>query len=374
MHPEFPLDPAIIHLNHAGLSPWPRRTAEAVRRFAEENSSASSLHAAAWARTEWALREQCRQLLNAPSTDSIALLKNTSEALSIVAYGLDWKPGDNVVCAAEEFPSNRVVWQSLHARFGVDTRLAEISRTPDAELALLDRCDARTRVLTVSSVQYASGLRLDLERLGDACRRSGIAFCVDAIQSLGALPFDVQACHADFVMAEGRKWLLAPEGLAVFYCSPAWLTSLKLHQYGWHMLDPLGEYERLEWREADTARRFECGAPPSLGVQALHASMSLLLETGMDTVSRLIQENIGHLLAGLQALPVDVVTPLTPERRAGILSFVPREQSVSEVHRSLAASGVLCAVRAGAIRLSPHFYTETDVLDRALAYLAQALR
>lgn len=125
---EFPLAPGLIYLNHAAVSPWPRRTAEAVQRFAAENMSEGSRRYPRWMETETRVRTQCRDLLNAPSADDIALLKNTSEALSVVAYGLDWRVGDNVVISAHEFPSNRIVWQSLHAR-GVETRFRPEPRT-----------------------------------------------------------------------------------------------------------------------------------------------------------------------------------------------------------------------------------------------------
>lgn len=166
---EFPLDPGLIYLNHAAVSPWPRRTAEAVQRFAEKNMRQGARDYPRWMATETLLREQCRALLNASSADDIALLKNTSAALSVVAHGLAWDAGDNVVIADQEFPSNRIVWESLRDQ-GIEVRRADLTHGTSPEQALAARFDARTRLLSVSSVQYASGLRLDLEWLGARCR------------------------------------------------------------------------------------------------------------------------------------------------------------------------------------------------------------
>ena len=136
-----------------------------------------------------------------------------------MAFGLPWTPGDNVVGIARDFPSNRVVWEALDG-LGVEFRAVDINLATDPEIALIAACDRRTRVLAVSWVHYVTGLRLDLERLGSHCRGRGILFCIDAIQGLGALRLDVQACGADFVAADGHKWLLGPEGVALFYVSP----------------------------------------------------------------------------------------------------------------------------------------------------------
>ncbi len=242
MHPEFPLASDIVHLNHAGVAPWPRRTIDAIAQFAQENMHYGSRHYERWLETEARLRDQLRWLINAQSSDDIALLKNTSEALSMVAYGIDWQPGDNVVTNLQELPSNRIVWESLRERFGIEVRLADLTTSEIPEDALLALVDDHTRLLSVSSVQYANGLRMDLSRIGKTCRAHGTLLCVDAIQSLGAGPFDLQGCKADFVMADGHKWMLGPEGVALFYCRPERREQLRLTQYGWHMVQHYNDY------------------------------------------------------------------------------------------------------------------------------------
>lgn len=364
---DFQLDDKIIYLNHAAVAPWPQCTLRAVEAFARDNATLGSKHYPQWLETENRLRERLRALINAPSTDDIALLKNTSEALSVVAFGLDWKAGDNIVSSNEEFPSNRVVWEALD-REGVSLRQADLHSAETPEAALFTQVDERTRLIAISSVQYASGLQLDLQRIGEFCRRHGILFCIDAIQSLGAVQFDAQACHADFVMADGHKWMLGPEGLAVFYCRAELREKLNLYQYGWHMTDAYVDFNRRDWRPADTARRFECGSPNMLGIHALEASLALLQEHGMATIEKRVLANSRLLIDAIDASPsLELLTDTAPGRHAGIVTFRHRTHDNETLFKRLTENGVMCAQRGGGIRFSPHYYTPPEKLLQAVA-------
>lgn len=366
---EFPLRSDIAYLNHAAVSPWPRRTADAVKAFAEENSLQGSLDYPRWLVTEHELRARLQQLLNAPSEDDIALVKNTSEALSFVAYGLPWRPGDNVVTSDQEFPSNRIVWESL-ADQGVELRQADLSQHDNPEDSIFALCDENTRLIAISSVQYGTGLRMDLEALGDFCRRRDILFCVDAIQSIGAIRTDVQSIHADFVAADGHKWMLGPEGLGVFYSRPEARAKLHLTQFGWHMVEKVGEFDQLQWDPARSARRFECGSPNMLGIHALNASLSLLLDVGMGEVEERVLSNTLYITEGLQDNPlIELISPSHKDRLAGIVTFRHREVPNEELFAHLQSKGIFCAARAGGIRVSPHFYTPRSALDLLLESL-----
>ncbi|QLC74544.1 aminotransferase class V-fold PLP-dependent enzyme [Pseudomonas sp. LPB0260] len=365
---EFPQIAELRYLNHAAVAPWPQRAVAAVQRFAEQNAQVGARDYPAWLKLESNLRERLARLLNAPSTDDIALVKNTSEALSFVAFGLEWRSGDQVVISNEEFPSNRVVWEALKPQ-GVEVIQVELHQG-DPETALLAACGPRTRLLSISAVQYASGLRLDLERLGHGCRERGVLFCIDAIQQLGALPFDVRRYQCDFAMADGHKWLLGPEGLGAFYCRSELREQLKLHEYGWHMLEHPGDYQRQDWQVATSARRFECGSPNLLGATALEASLSLLEEVGMDEVGKALQERVQWLLDGLEAQPgVSLHSPRNPARRAGIVTFSLAGWDNQALYERLRHEQVICAQRGGGIRLSPHFYSEARIIEETLQLL-----
>ncbi len=360
---EFALDPDLIYLNHAAVAPWPRRTAAAVSAFAEENARFGSRNYPVWVETETRLRTRLARLLNAASKDDIALLKSTSEGLSVVAYGLDWRAGDRIVTAREEFPSNRIVWESL-APLGVSVGAVALTGAPDPEAALIAALDRDTRLLSVSAVQYGDGLRLDLERLGRECRRRGVLFCVDAIQALGAVAFDVQAIGADFVTADGHKWMLGPEGLALFYVRPELRERIALRQYGWHMVEHAGDFDRRDWEPARTAQRFECGSPNMLGIHGLEASLGLLETVGMTRVESELKRKMNWLHDKLSKFDeLEVLSPGDPARRAGILTYRPRHVEPRIQFEALRAAGVQCALRGGGIRLSPHFYTKESQLE-----------
>ncbi|RMG31304.1 MAG: aminotransferase class V-fold PLP-dependent enzyme [Gammaproteobacteria bacterium] len=364
----FRLDPAFHHLNHAAVAPWPARTVDAVTAFAMENGRIGSFEYDRWLDTEQRLRTRLQRLIGARGTDEIALLKNTSEGLSFIAQGIDWRPGDNVVITDQEFPSNRIVWEALAAH-GVETRPVPLTGE-DPEAAILSAVDSRTRLVSVSSVQYATGLRLDLQRIGRACEQRGVLFCIDAIQSLGAEPFDVRRYRADFVVADGHKWMLGPEGVALFYCRRELIPRLRLSEYGWHMTDHPGDFDRTDWRPAPDARRFECGSPNLLGIHALEASLSLIEEIGLETIRAEILARVHRLHKALAALAdYEILTPMQPERHLGIFTFRPRRVPSERLYRRLRQAGVFCALRGGGIRLSPHFHTRREDLDAVIQVL-----
>ncbi|MHC6224721.1 aminotransferase class V-fold PLP-dependent enzyme [Pseudomonas sp. X10] len=369
-HDEFDQAPGLRYLNHAAISPWPRRASEAVARFARDNVRLSASEYPAWLAMERRLRERLTRLFNAPSRDDIALVKNTSEALSLVAFGLEWQTGEQVIIGDEEFPSNRVVWEALADR-GVEVVQVSLKGN-EPEAALLAACGPRTRLMAVSAVQFASGLRLDLPRLGQGCRSQGVLFCIDAIQQVGALPFDVQHYQCDFAMADGHKWMLGPEGLGAFYCRAELREQLRLNAYGWHMLEHLGDFERKQWQPAHSARRFECGSPNMLGACALEASLSLLEDIGMTQVTERLAERVQQLHDGLAAIPgVRLHSPHNPARRAGILNFSVAGQENAQVFKQLAENRVICALRGPGLRFSPHFYTTESIIDETLQLVRQ---
>ena len=368
-HPEFPLSDELIYLNHAAVAPWPKRTSAAVIKFAEQNTRFGSHFYPDWLNKETELRTQLQVLLNAPSADDIALVKNTSEALSFVAYGLTWQAGDNIVSSNEEFPSNRLPWQSLSNQ-GVEFRQADLYSADSPEDAIFALVDSNTRLITISSIQFATGLRMDLERIGEFCKRRGILFCIDAIQSLGAVQFDVQACHADFAMADGHKWMFGPEGLGVFFSTPAARDKLKLTQFGWHMMKDTHNYENRPWEAHPTARRFECGSPNMLGIHAFSASLSLLLETGMSVVEALVIERADYLTELINKNGQLIL--LTKQRnrlKSGIVTVKHRTVVNEKLYRYLQECGVVCALRGGGIRFSPHFYNTFEEIDRAFGMI-----
>ena len=369
-HPQFPLDDGTVYLNHAGVGVWPRRAAETVQRFADECMRQGAADYPRWLETEQRLRERLARLMGVERSEDVALVSNTSAGLSLIASGLPWQPGDEVVVNDEEFPSNRWAWEGLAARSGVRIRRVRLADGATPEDALIDALNERTRLLPVSSVQYGTGLRMDLERLSAACRERGVLLCVDAIQTLGALRLSVDA---DFIVADGHKWMLGPEGLGALYVHPRVREQLTVQQFGWHMVERLGEFDRADWQPAASARRFEPGSPNLLGAHALEASLSVLEETGLAEVERRVLDRAQQTMAGARQRGLEVVTPQEPGRHAGIVTFRIPGVEPDPLLARLRAHGVPCAARAGGIRFSPHFYTSADDLEEAWSRLEHCI-
>ena len=371
---EFPQEADLCYLNHAAVAPLPKCSAEAVQGFAFENMTCGAEHYPRWMQVTQELRERLRWLINASSAEDIALVKNTSEGLSFVASGLQWHTGDEIVGIADDFPSNRVVWESLQSQ-GVKFVQVDTNAASDPESALLEQFTERTRLLAISTVHFATGVRLDIDRLSRACRERGVLLCLDAIQSLGAIHFDLQQTPADFVVADGHKWMLGAEGLGLFYVNPAIRDRLKLTQFGWAMREQASDYTPSPWQPAHSARRFECGTPNMLGIHALHASLGLLQEVGMQAVEEKVHANADFLLEALDTLAdVEIRTPGTRERRAGIVSFSVHNRDPDRLWKQLMKSRVICASRGGYLRFSAHFYTRKTMMKMAIDILSQIIQ
>ena len=345
---------------------------EAVKNFADENGAVGSRHYEQWIKLEQTLKNNLAILINAASSDEIALLKNTSEGLSIIAKGIEWQAGDNIVISNQEFPSNYIVWEALQ-REGVELRIADLLSTETPEQAIIEKMDSNTRLLSISAVQYASGLKMDLHTLGDACKANQSLFCVDAIQQIGATQFDVQAIDADFVVADGHKWMLGPEGLALFYCKQSSMEQLKLQQFGWHMVEDLSDFSNMHnWQPAHSARRFECGSPNTLTTHALQASISLLLELGMESVEAAVKDNVQSLISLFESLKdVTVLSPTERDRHAGIFTFSKKGIDNQQLYQYLVEKGAVCAARGSGIRFSPHFYNQTSEFEQLAKWVDQ---
>ena len=358
-----------LYLNHAAIAPWPACTGRAVSDFAEENVAAGPAGYRHWIEREQIIRTQLTRMLGASSDDDIALLKNTTEGISVVAWGLDWQAGDNMVLPVGEFPSNRLPWLAQQSR-GVTIREVDIRSAENAEDALLNAFDRHTRLLSVSAVQWSDGFRLDLEKLGKACHQRGVLFFVDAIQQLGALSMDVERCHIDFLSADAHKWLLGPEGIAVFYCRDRARPLLKLHQLGWHMSDNPWNFNQAETHPSPSARRFEAGSPNTLGQVAFHASLELLLDVGMDRVSQRVLDNTSFLIDQLGPIKnLEVTSHQEPIRRSGTVAISHSEWSSRRLHALLMEQQIVTAIRGESVRVSPHFYQDERDLGQFIDVL-----
>jgi selenocysteine lyase/cysteine desulfurase len=364
---EFPVTRNYNFQNHAAVGPISHRAAEAARKYLKHAEDNAYLHGDFYKHAE-RIRAQLAQMINANS-DEVTFTKNTSEGLSMVANGLSWQTGDNVVTSNVEFPANMYPWLALRAR-GVQVRtvLEEDGRVPLERL--LEAIDSRTRVVTISSVQFASGFRTDLATLGEYCQSKGVLLCVDAIQSLGAFPVDVKAMNIDFLSADGHKWLCAPEGAGVFYVRKELQGHLRPTSVGWlSMKDPYN-FGKYQFEFADSARRYDSGSYNLAGVYALGGASELVLEIGIDRIAHRIIHLTDRLTAGVREKGYRVVSSRTPTEASGIVAFFSDLHDPDEVQRHLQAEHrIVISVRTGRLRASPHFYNSEREIDQLVAAL-----
>jgi selenocysteine lyase/cysteine desulfurase len=362
----FPVTRNLVYLNHAGVAPISSRAEEALRRYLRESTERGAFdYPRAYDAEIERVRGRAALLLGARA-EEIAFVKNTTEGLGLVAAGLDWRSGDQVITCDLEYPSNVYPWWSLRGR-GVETVML---RGSEGRLPL-ERVDEalrapRARLLAISSVQFGSGFRSDLEALGKLCRERGVLLCVDAIQSLGVLPLDVEACGIDFLSADGHKWILSVEGCGLFYCSRRVLDLVEPRVVGWRSVADNTDFDRYQTALQPTAGRFEEGTPNTPGIFALGAAIDLLLELGVGAVGRRVLSLTDHLVEGLRARGANVLSPRGPGEASGIVSFaLPREEPAETVRR-LRARRIFTVERRGGVRASPHFYNTTEELDQLL--------
>ena len=365
---EFPVTETYIYMNHAGVAPLSRRVQDAMTGFIADATLSGAVNSDQWAETAEVCRAAVAQLINADTTE-IAFMKNTTQGILIAANGIDWREGDNVVTTAVEFPANIYPWWSLKERYGVQTRMVPERDGCIHIEDIASAIDARTRALTISHVEFASGFRNDIQALGDLCREHNIWFIVDAIQSLGAIEVDVKSCNVDILAADGHKWLLAPEGAAIFYCADEKLEQLINTNVGWSSVVNPRDFLNYDLTQKPDATRFEEGSYNSVGLYGLKAAIDLLLDVGISTIEASVLELTKRLIEGLEARGYRVNTPKADSDRAGIVIFESDRYTPTEIYEKLHAEGIITAERGSGVRVSPHFYNTTFEVERLLEVL-----
>jgi selenocysteine lyase/cysteine desulfurase len=385
---QFPVTDRLVYLNHAAVGPLSHAAYSAMERHAREQRDLGALNWRDWIGESVEFREEAAALIGSDPSE-ISILKNTSEGISFVANGLRWKEGENVVTTDLEFPSNSVPWRRLASR-GVECRLVTTRNGAFTAADVEPRIDPKTRILSVSSVYFHNGFRPDLAELGDLCRAKGILFCVDAIQSLGAIPMDVRAARIDFLAADGHKWLLGAEGTAIFYGAAEARDRLEVLESGWLNVQRGDEMLGVSTELRKDGRRFEAGSLNTNGIYGLRASIALLRHIGIENIEREVIWVASTLAAALESLGLELRTPRPI--RSGIISVaapqdvdIPRLRELSEApdqladplvlfHRWLEMNDVICSVREGMLRFAPHFYNDEEDIERVRETLEAALR
>lgn len=360
--PEFPIRESCLYLDHAAVCPLPFPVASAMRQRITDQEQTGYANSDQWRNAQMSCRHLGGQLMGCDPED-ISIIGSTSHGLSLIAEGLDWTSGDEILVGEEEFAANVAPWLNLQNR-GV--RVVRF-RQPDGRVdptAVAEAITDKTRLLSVSWVAFHSGWIAPLAQLAALCREHDVHMVVDAIQGLGVLPMDLGAFGVDAVVADGHKWLLGPEGAGIMAVTPEFRAQLRPVISGWRNIqrEP-GSFFLHRLEHLEDGRRFEPGATNDVGIAGLSAALDLLINVGPENIRARVEMLTRLLTRILIAHGWDVFSPGSGQPIAGIVAArhpgVPPKEAAKRLH----GRKVVCSVRQGCVRFSPHFYTTKGELE-----------
>jgi cysteine desulfurase/selenocysteine lyase len=364
---QMPVAGRWVYLDHAAVAPLTGPAQDAMTRWAADASHNGGTSYPAWMQRIDQLRRLAARTIVAEPQE-IALVRNTTEGISLVAEGFPWRPGDNVVIRADEFPSNQYPWMNLSDR-GVETRRVPVHGDQTDVDRLAAACDRRTRMLAVSWVTYLGGFRHDLARLCEIAHGRGALLFVDAIQGLGVFPLDVKTTPIDFLAADGHKWLLGPEGAGVFFTRREHLDLLRPVGVGWHSVVHAHDFTRIELAVKDSADRYEGGSPNTPGLIGLGASLELLDQFGMPAIARRVIEITDLACERLGQVGAVIRSNRREACKSGIVAFEMPGRDPQALRRKCLGRDVALSCRGGYLRISPHAYNDPSDIDRLIEAL-----
>ncbi|MEX2118402.1 MAG: aminotransferase class V-fold PLP-dependent enzyme [Pirellulales bacterium] len=364
---QMPLADTWACFDHAAVAPISGPARDVMAAWANDLAENGAANSAAWGRRLEETRRRGASLLGADPAE-IALIRNTTEGINLVAEGFPWRQGDNVVTLADEFPSNQYPWMHLEGR-GVETRRVAV----DGGRVSLDdvraACDQRTRVVSISWVGYASGWRNDLDALLEIAHGAGAYLFLDAIQGLGVFELDVRRTAIDFLAADGHKWLLGPEGAGLFYLRREHLELLRPIGLGWNSVVEAHDFSHIELAVKPSAGRYEGGTYNVAGLAALGASLELLGRYPQPAIASRVLEVTDLVCERLSRMGANVLSCREREHASGIVAFDLPGRDPIEVRKRCREQKVLLSSRAGKLRVSPHAYTNNDDIERLIGVL-----
>lgn len=367
----FPITEQAIYLNHAAVSPLPTTTIQAVKSQLDDVNHHGSVNFRNWVAVKETARKLAAELIGA-RPEQIAFMRNTSDGLSTIANGLRWEPGDNLVTFRREFPSNVYPWLRIRDHYGVEVRRCE-ERDGRIDLQeLIGMIDSRTRVVAISQVQYASGFRADLERIGKAARAHDALLVVDVIQAMGVVPTNVEAEFVDAAAGACHKWLLSPEGIGVLYLSDRARNRIEPSLVGWISVPQPEDYDNFEQGWKGGALAWETGTGPSSLFYGLEASLRLLLEMGIEKIAAHLEELTDGLCERLRSGPYQIVSSRRPGEKSQIVCIRHRgDISPGQLYAHLKKQRIITAPRGDRLRIAPHLYNVHADIDSLVDCLPQ---
>ena len=357
------------YFDHAAVAPLSGPALDAMKNWAEDVAHNGDVNWGRWQKRIEETRRLAAELIRA-ETSEIALIRNTTEGISLIAEGYPWQAGDNVVVPESEFPSNLYPWMNLRDR-GVEVRKVPVENERLDPNRLAERVDDRTRIVAVSWVGYATGWRNDLDELAAIAHSRNSLLFVDAIQGLGILPLDVTRTPIDCLAADGHKWMLGPEGAGLLFIRRKLLDELRPLGIGWNSVQHAGDFSQTDFRLKPSAGRYEGGSYCVGNLVALGASLEMLLRVGMHQLANRLGSITDQLCDRISDIGAEIVSCREVGRKSGIVAFrLPGVDSFA-IRRKCLARSVVVNCRGGAVRLSPHVYTNDTDIEQLMGVLSQ---
>jgi selenocysteine lyase/cysteine desulfurase len=363
---EFPVTSKYAYFDHAAVGPLPTRVLDATKRVVQEKSE-GGIHWESWEEQAEAARKSIAELVGARE-EEIALTTSTSEGLAIVANGLSYEKDQNIVTCDMEFASNLFPWQALTKRHGLELRVV---RNHEASLKMedfSDVIDAKTKVVSISYVQYSNGFRTDLAELSKIAHENGAYVVTDAVQAVGQMPINVTDLGVDFLASSGYKWLLSPISTGFLYVRRGLLDELWPTIVGYRSDENPMDFNYRNFQPAQTARRYEAGQLNFPGFAGMREAIGLLENIGIENVWSRILSLIGLLRNGLKRNNTfQIQSSMDEKSRSGILNFAC--QNPDSIAKRLFEHRIVISVRGGGLRISPHFYNTEEEIHKLLSEL-----
>ncbi len=363
----FPyLKKGIIYFNHASTGPLSTKVKEAIDRLLlDKNEGKIDDYNELVQKVNESKQLLAKMLNTTPSR--IAFTENTSSGLSILAQGIKWNKGDGIILNDVEFPSNVYPFMNLQDK-GVEIDFVKSENGVVTANDIINTIKPETKLISVSYVQFLSGYRIDLEKLGTVCKEKEIILSVDAIQGLGAINIDIEKCKVNFISCGTQKWLLGMQGMGFIYISKELQDKIDASFVGWLSVENAWDLLDYNYKLKRTANRFQPGTLNTIGVYALNASLKMFDEFGFENIERQILSNSKYFIDRLIDAEFNpVLKDYNKEKLSGIISL--KRDNAGDIFNYLSKKDIICAVREGYLRFAPHFYNTEKEIDKVVVEL-----
>jgi len=365
----FPALEKYNYLNSAAVSPMPKTAIEAINSQLWDVATHGSRHYPAWVETKDRARSTIAEMLNVEA-EQIAFMRNTSDGFATIANGLEWNETDNIVSFEREFPANFYAWRRVRDKFGVELRMSP-EREGRIDLdEFISLIDENTKLVAISAVQFASGFRADLKKIGEAARQVNALFAVDIIQAFGTMPLDLPACYVDIASGASHKWLCSPEGCGILYLSDRARARVEPTLVGWISVGDPWDFLNLEQPYKPNALAWETGTGTSSLFCGLEVSLNLLKDTGIEKIEKHLEYLTDFLCKSLPTEKYKIVSSRTEGEKSQIVCVEPINGFTSdEIFEKLEAVNVIVSSRNNKLRIAPHFYNIREDIENLVVNL-----